>query len=209
MNPTLFSKKVFKYLWHRFVLDPSGAGKPVPPEALDNEYRSGAWDHFWGDEERERHEVLVHMIASRGSTVSLLDLGCGSGRLASMLDSKTISNYLGLDLSEEGLKKARSLNLKHGYFEKADYTQWIPSQSYDIITFNESLGYAPEPLATARSYVTHLNPQGCLIVSPYHYGNYEKIWHNLAKEFVFEKEQSVTNSQGKIWDLKILLPKVS
>jgi hypothetical protein len=49
-----------------------------------------------------------------------------------------------LDLSEEGLKKAYSFNLPHGKF-----ATWLPGHHYDIITFTESLGYAPDPCATA------------------------------------------------------------
>jgi SAM-dependent methyltransferase len=202
-------QKAFRRLHYTLWLKPRGAGKPVPAEALDREYQSGAWDHFWGPDELARHEKLLELILSRGSGRSLLDLGCGSGRLASMLKPEALRDYLGLDLSEEGLKKASALGLPHGRFIKADYTTWLPSKPYDIIVFNESLGYAPDPCATALRYAGHLNPGGCLVISHFRWGNHAVIWKKLSAFFDFPAESAAANTKGQVWDLKILVPKAA
>ena len=200
-------RKILRHLWHRFVLSPLGYGKPVPASALDNEYRTGHWDHFFGPNELARHETLVRLINDRAERFSLLDLGCGSGRLASMLDPRRLTDYLGVDLSTEGLARARALQLPHGRFLQGNFEEWRPSTPYDIITFNECIGYAVNPAHTAGAFARWLNPGGCIIISHYRWGNHAAVWRALAREFAFAVETSASNDQGQVWDLKVLVPR--
>jgi len=199
-------KRAWEALHYRLIRKPFGGGKPVPAAALDREYRSGAWDHFWGDHEKERHLALVQLIVDTPGNFSLLDMGCGSGRLASMLPPSRLEDYLGVDLSKEGLARARSLNLPHGKFLEADYERWTPEGVWDVIAFNESLGYAPDPAATATRFARHLHPQGRLIISHYRWGNHAAFWKRLSKQFQCTLEQTATNAKGQIWDLRVLQP---
>jgi LmbE family N-acetylglucosaminyl deacetylase len=201
-----FLKKNLDRLIHRFILSPAGAGKPVAEEFLDAEYRSGAWDHFWGEDEEARHQILRELIEQRGSTLSLLDLGCGSGRLASLLNPHQVPDYLGVDLSEEGLRKARQQNPDRTFLH-ANYEQWTPTQLYDVITFNECLGYARIPADTIATFSRFLKPGGCIIVSHFRWGNHAAIWKALANITTLADTREARNNKGQVWDLKILLPK--
>lgn len=200
-------RKTARHFYYRLIHAPRGGGKPVPEAALDEEYRSGNWEHFFGPDEQARHEVLVELISSLGERPDLLDLGCGSGRLAAMLDPARLGSYLGVDISAEGLSRAEKLNLPHGRFLKADFETWRPSGNFDIITFNECLGYARFPARTARAFADHLSPDGRLIVSHFRWGNHEAIWRSLDREFAVAKERHVENGKGQIWDLKVLQPR--
>ena len=149
----------------RFMLwgERLGLGRPIRQDALDHEYESGAWDHFFGSAELPRHEALLELIHLIAPRPRLLDLGCGSGRLASLLTPDTVSDYLGVDLSAAGLARARSLTLPHGNFLQADFERWTPEPGrFDVIAFNECLGYAPDPLHTARRFAATLRPGGAL-----------------------------------------------
>jgi SAM-dependent methyltransferase len=129
----------------------AGLGQPVPAAALDKEYASGAWDHFFGPDELPRHEILMELIRSARPRPRLLDLGCGSGRLASLLDPASLDDYLGVDVSEEGLRRARALARPAPLdrFEHHDFEAWTPSPDrFDVITFNECPPHRP-PLRRA------------------------------------------------------------
>ncbi len=197
-------KKAWNFLHYRLVHAPRGGGKPVPVHALDEEYRSGNWDHFTGPSEQARHEVLLELIYAYSNRPALLDLGCGSGRLASMLDPARIETHLGVDLSEEGLKRARALNLAHANFTSGNFEVWRPDRPYDVITFNECLGYARHPARTAADFGGYLSPNGVLIVSHFRWGNYSAVWKNLEDYFVVIDARTAANDRGQVWDIKVL-----
>jgi trans-aconitate methyltransferase len=199
-------KRLYDYLHYRFIHAPLGGGKPVPESFLNQEYKSGAWDHFLGKDEEERHRLLVELIQERGSALSLLDLGCGSGRLVSLLDTTSVSEYLGVDLSEEGLAKARSLNSARTFIH-GNYESWKPERSYDVITFNECLGYARIPARTIETFCSFLKPQGCIIISHFRWGNHAAIWKALEKITTTVRAREARNAKGQIWDLKVLIPR--
>ena len=197
------------HLFHRFRYAlhgrRAGLGRPVPAAALDQEYISGAWDHFFAPGELARHEALVGMIREACSRPRLLDLGCGSGRLASLLDPAALESYLGVDLSAEGLRRAAALKLPHGRFERHDFEIWTPpAGAYDVITFNECLGYAADPLRTARRFASALAPGGTLLVSHFRLMDHVKFWHRLERSFSFPVQRVVTNAAGQTWDLRQL-----
>lgn len=202
-----FLKKAARHFHYRLVHAPRGGGKPVPEAALDEEYRSGHWEHFFSPDEQARHEVLREMISAQGEMLSLLDLGCGSGRLAAMLEPARLRSYLGVDLSSEGLARAEKLQLPHGRFLKADFETWRPSENYNVITFNECLGYARFPARTATAFAGYLSPGGRMIISHFRWGNHEAIWRSILEEFLVVEERTVKNGKGQIWDLKALRPR--
>lgn len=185
----------------------AGLGQPVPAAALDNEYASGAWDHFFGPDELPRHELLLELIRSARPRPRLLDLGCGSGRLASLLDPAALDDYLGVDVSEEGLRRALALARPAPLdrFERHDFETWSPSPDrFDVITFNECLGYAPDPLRTARRFAALLPPDGALIVSHFRSTNHAEFWRRLARAFDFPVERVAANAKRQTWDLRVL-----
>lgn len=185
----------------------AGLGNPVPAAALDREYASGEWDHFFGPEELPRHEALVELVTARPGRFRLLDLGCGSGRLASLLPADRLDDYLGVDLSAEGLRRARALGLPapRDRFEPRDFEAWTPpAGAFDVITFNECLGYAPDPLRTASRFAAALPPGGDLLVSHFRSGNHAEFWRRLSRGFDFADARVVANPDGRAWDLRRL-----
>jgi 2-polyprenyl-3-methyl-5-hydroxy-6-metoxy-1,4-benzoquinol methylase len=199
--------RVCHRLWFSLYGHRAGLGQPVPAAALDHEYASGAWDHFMGPDEQARHEVLVSLIHAARLHARLLDLGCGSGRLAALLAGQALEAYLGADVSEEGLRRARALSLPTPFnnFECRDFETWTPAPgAYDVITFNECLGYAADPLRTARRFARALAPGGTLIVSHFRATNHAEFWRRLAREFDFPVQQTATNAKGQVWDLRTL-----
>lgn len=211
MNPPAEKPSLLLRAWRRLRFRlygyRAGLGQPIPPDALNQEYASGAWDHFFGPDELPRHEKLVELILAAHPRPRLLDLGCGSGRLVSLLDPERLGGYLGVDLSAEGLRRARALNrpapLNH--FAQHNFETWAPAPGeFDVITFNECLGYAPDPLRTALRFAALLPADGRLLVSHFRSTNYAEFWQRLAREFHFPVQAIVTNAKGQVWDLRSL-----
>jgi trans-aconitate methyltransferase len=183
----------------------AGLGQPVPINALDHEYASGAWDHFLGPEELARHEVLLALILTSHARPRLLDLGCGSGRLASMVPPLLRTDYLGVDVSAAGLAQAERLDLAEMRFARHDFETWQPTQGeFNVITFNECLGYAPDPLRTALRFATLLPADGALLVSHFRSTNHARFWTRLARRFDFPMQRTADNERGQVWDLRSL-----
>ena len=205
-TPSLLAR-VLRRLRFRLYGHRAGLGQPIPRAALDQEYATGAWDHFFSPDELPRHEVLVALIRTAHPKPRLLDLGCGSGRLASLLDPAAFAGYLGVDISAEGLRRARALARPAPLdkFEQHDFETWVPGHGqFNLITFNECLGYAPDPLRTARRFAALLPPDGTLLVSHFRSTNHAEFWPRLARGFDFPEQRIATNAKSQIWDIRSL-----
>ncbi len=210
-QPPAHRRPLLPRLWRRLRMAiygrRAGLGNPVPADALDQEYASGHWDHFFGPGELPRHEVLVDLISARPGRFRLLDLGCGSGRLASLLPADRLEGYLGVDVSAEGLRRARALGLPapRDRFERRDFELWTPDAgAFDVVTFNECLGYAADPLRTALRFAAALPAGGDLLVSHFRSGNHAEFWRRLSRRFDFPDARVVANPDGRVWDLRRL-----
>src|SRR4051812_14861241 len=168
-------------LLQKFVRDPAGFGRPVPPEALDGEYRSGHWDHFFSFAELPRNLVLAGAIHHCfPGKPSVLDLGCGSGRLATVFQHYPFADYLGVDVSSEGVARSRALALPRMEFIEGNYETWRPDRPFDAIAFNECIGYARDPAATLAAFRPFLKPGGLFFLSHFRFGNYAAQWRRMA-----------------------------
>lgn len=201
--------RIIDRLLQKFVRDPAGYGRPVPVASLDAEYRSGHWDHFFSFDELPRNLVLagaIHHHFPEGPAI--LDLGCGSGRLATLIQRYPFSHYLGVDLSAAGLERATALGLPRMQFCVGDYETWRPDRRFDAIVFNESIGYSRDPGATLTAFRAHLNPGGLFFLSHFRFGPYAAHWRRMATVCDTVAATAVSDATGsKTWDVKILRPR--
>ncbi len=208
MNP--FSREFFQKLRRRFLLEPAGYGRPQPKSAVDQEYRSGAWAHFHQLPELPRQSVIVGFVSQLHSNQpAILDLGCGSGRLAQLFQPYPSRRYVGVDLSTEGVRMAQELNLRGCEFVAANFEDWSPPEKFDVIIFSECIGYASDPGALVARYLPYLTAGGTVVISHFRYGHWQAHWrrvHQHATEFA---ATTVANAQGQTWDVRLLRPAVS
>ena len=76
--------------------------------------------------------LSLKIFANEKNIKSILDVGCGTGRLVEFLNKNGYEAY-GCDISKEALKKARKLNpgkIKRGQAEKLPYSK----NSFDMVT---------------------------------------------------------------------------
>jgi SAM-dependent methyltransferase len=101
---------------------------------------------------------------------SILDIGCGSGNTATEM-ADTYRGYLGVDISEAALTKARrrSQECRRGEknrFECGDFLTYVPTGQYDVILFRESMYHVPlgKVKATLDRYSVYLKEGGVFVV---------------------------------------------
>jgi SAM-dependent methyltransferase len=194
-------------LVQKLVRDRAGYGRPVPKEALDGEYSSGHWDHFFGFAELPRNLVLAGAVHHFYPRPAVLDVGCGSGRLAEAFRLYPFSRYLGVDLSSEGVARARKLGLPGVEFLEGNYETWRPEGRFEAIIFNECIGYARDPAATLGAFAPHLTPDGRFFLSHFRFGSYAAQWRRMDAVCETEHATAVMSPEGQIWDIKILRPR--
>jgi SAM-dependent methyltransferase len=201
--------RLFRALKHRWVDAPRGAGRPVPGAVLDGEYATGNWDHFFARHELPRQAVLAALIRDAFPTPPrVLDLGCGSGRLASLFRPDQHAGWLGVDLSQEGLARARALDLPKVELTEGDYETWRPLAAvrYEAIVFNECIGYARSPVGTLRAFAPWLALTGRFFISHFRHGNNVAQWRAMEAAYPAEFACTVGGEGNRIWDLRILKP---
>jgi len=133
----------------------------------NREYSGPKWDfadHTSGD-------VIYPILEKYCRGGSVLDLGCGSGNTATELNVAAYDTYLGVDISEEALAKARRRSEVCGRaiknsFLVADIVSFRPATSFDVILFRESLYHVPMGRIddVLRGYSAYLKEGGVLIV---------------------------------------------
>ena len=205
------ANRIKRRLLYDLFLAPRGYGFPVEREVWEQQYSEGSWDYLNSTDELAHYMIIVgyvHQTAKmKGRPLSLLDLGCGHGRLLELLAHVELKSYFGIDLSEVAIKQAESLRVKQAAFEAADFEQWqFTNGAHDIVILNEALYYAKDPAAMLARYRHALGEGGFFIISLNRYGNYEAIWKNVGQLLGVVASTSVDNGKGQVWDVKLLSP---
>jgi len=199
-------QRIFRGLKRKLVDAPRGLGRPIDKAVLDREYATGNWDHFFSFDELPRQLVLAGAIWNFHRGGSVLDLGCGSGRLAQLCQPYRFARYLGVDISSAGIAKANSLGLEGVEFLEASFETWRPSETFDAISFNECIGYARDPGATLEAFRPCLKPGGHFFISHHRHGNTAAQWRRLEAVARPVAATSILGAKGNLWDIKILSP---
>ena len=117
---------------------------PIKKFFWDHEFSSGKWnfiDNTAGD--------CVYLHLDRfAKDRRVLDLGCGPGNTANELATSAYQTYVGVDISEAALLKARRRTGETGrtgknLFVKDDFLNYVPTQRFDLILFRESMYHVP------------------------------------------------------------------
>lgn len=176
--------------------------------AWDDSYASGHWDFLDSTDQRPRHYAIAGLLADRlpreGGRV--LDAGCGLATLYPLLRGRA-SEYVGLDLSEEALKKAAAaygaepgVRFAHAAFEA------FKEAGFDALVLNEVLYYYP--LSEIEKVFAHalsrLAPGGTLVVSMNRNLKAKLIWRRLEGIAPVEQGIRVHNLRtGSYWTVKV------
>lgn len=112
----------------------------------------------WGSENQKisfRHKAALNLITDLpNKEISVLDLGCGDGLLLSLLEEMGITGK-GMDISEEGVEKARMKGFDVSVFDFSKKLSF-PDNSFDLVISLDVLEhlYHPKNLIMEASRVS-------------------------------------------------------
>ncbi len=134
----------------------------------DREYLAGQWN--FNDDTAD--DPLYSYLTKYADSGSILDIGCGSGNTANELSSSSYSAYVGVDISQAALDKARGRTENNGRSGKVvfvcnDFIQYVPPQQFDVILFRHSLYMIPlnRIKDMLNRYARYLSETGVFVVS--------------------------------------------
>jgi SAM-dependent methyltransferase len=135
--------------------------------------------HFWDKEYTEEKwafayntvgDCVYQHLEKYSTNGDVLDIGCGSGNTATEM-ADNYRSYLGVDISEAALAKARRRSQECGRgeknkFECGDFLTYVPTGKYDVILFRESMYHVPlgKVKATLDRYSAYLKEGGVFVV---------------------------------------------
>ena len=111
------------------------------------------------------------IVSRLGAAQSILEVGCGDGRLTCYLAQKTGCKVIGVDLSRSGFRKAKKLAHKTGVDHlmrciKGDATHLnFQNGQFDVAILSYSLHHIEAPPAALREVHRVLRSGGSIMVS--------------------------------------------
>jgi 2-polyprenyl-3-methyl-5-hydroxy-6-metoxy-1,4-benzoquinol methylase len=132
------------------------------------ERTAGYHTHFTGSEYYFLWTVVADRIVRSGAT-RILDLGCGPGQFAALLQSRGIREYCGVDFSERAIGMARKACSGFTFIrEDLERPELLRTLEYDLVVsmeFLEHVSFDKEILNRIRSGARFL---GTVPNYPYH-----------------------------------------
>lgn len=193
-------------VYYYLFLGPRGRGRPATTDRWDAQYRTGHWDNFETVDEMPRYAVIGSYIRNYAVSPTVLDVGCGYGRLLTELGQSSFADYVGIDLSEEAINRAQRLAGPNVRFCVADFTGWRTDSAFDLVVFNDTLYYADHPLAVLEHYAGMLVEGGAIIIGMFRHRNTMVIWRDIGRCFKFIHSLEVKNGKGELTDIRVLVP---
>jgi 2-polyprenyl-6-hydroxyphenyl methylase/3-demethylubiquinone-9 3-methyltransferase len=133
----------------------------------DREFSSGKWNFIDDTAGDCVYPYLEKYVASG----SILDLGCGPGNTANEVATTTYRVYVGVDISEVALKKARKRTQQNGRADKnqfvcADILTYVPNRQFEVILLRDSIYHVSvgQVKAMFDRYSQYLTDVGVFIV---------------------------------------------
>jgi predicted TPR repeat methyltransferase len=178
---------------------PDGIHEPASwddAEHWNKEYGEGAWEHLKDASEVAHYALQAALISHFEATDSVLDIGCGEGLLQKHLLAVGYKRYLGLDLSQVAIDRAKARADKHTQFMVADASRFSTQKQFSAIVFSESLYYFREPHTILGRYQQRLLEDGVIIVSAFVLPSTERLLEDILARFQALEDMVVTNARG-------------
>jgi SAM-dependent methyltransferase len=133
----------------RGVLQAHGP-RNIKQRLWDQEFDGGRWDCL----DSTAGDCIYPYLEKYARGGRILDLGCGSGSTSNELAATAYGSYTGVDISEVALEKARKRSQANGRADRNQYFQsdiitYVPSRTFDVILFRDSIAYVPWGRITA------------------------------------------------------------
>ena len=126
--------------------------------------------HFIDLSVPEMLEDLLRRLNWQNKQYSLIDLGCGDGRLLYALYSKGLlknaSRIVGVDISKERIERMRKLcPFAEGLISDVQDLKQIPDNSFDAVISTQVIEHVPDDSRMLKDVYRILKPCGYLYIS--------------------------------------------
>ncbi|MFM2231033.1 MAG: hypothetical protein RL607_2291 [Bacteroidota bacterium] len=157
-------------------------------------YAIGKWKKM--GTEADRYQAIVAYIQKSSTTpLRILDLGCGYGALLNYLPKDKYTFYLGVDLSDTAILKARKKKYPNAVFKVADLHQFKTEEKFDLLVLNEVLYYLDNRMEVVKQLSLFTTPNAKMIVSLYDVK--ESIVDELAGFYPLLESTIIHENEGK------------
>lgn len=126
---------------------------------------SGDWQNLAGSDQSLRYGAIIRLIETHLNIqqTRILDVGCGSGLLASKLPRRF--DYMGIEPSRAAIAKIQDVQIAHSIANCTAESFEIGGRRWDCVVFNEMLYYSVDPIFLLQKYADALAAHGLIIVS--------------------------------------------
>lgn len=170
--------------------------------------------HLYHENSGIQFEAAIEMISRINNLIpnqsSIIDYGCGDGKITVLILSKMLNakSVLGLDISEEMLRLAKKkyYSYKNVNFMHVDKTDYVGN--YDLITSFCVFHLIPEPVPLLEKFHSILNVGGklCLVVPICNNQEFIKARNQtlvkFSDQFKLPENQGSNNSMRTVEDIK-------
>lgn len=170
----------------------------------DREYTSGEWERLDADSELGRYAIVFAHVCRQSAKPSVLDIGCGPGRLLKMIARIDYDAYVGLDVSAEAVQRAQALGQERSAFSVGFAEEYENDRRFGVIVFNEVLYYLKQPVEQLVRFHGMLDDDGVLVISMFDCPPARSVWRKLKKRFDTVHAARVTNQLKHTWDVRVL-----
>jgi SAM-dependent methyltransferase len=199
-QPVALVQKILRRLRYELFDAPRGRGRGWSGEIWDEKFREGSWNHLFSADELGHYMVVLGYVIQFGPpSPSLLDVGCGSGRLLKLLQLAHFGSYMGVDISAIAVDQAKALAIPDTCFAVGRFEDWHSTDQFDFVIFNESIAYADKPTKVLELFERNLKENGKFIISMHHYGNHRAIWRTIRREHSVLAVDEICNRRGQKW----------
>ena len=150
-------------------------------QKYDSVFKDGSGNFFTSD---GFHEALSIAGSCDWKNKKVLDIGCGEGRLASMIAGAGASEVVGVDYSKEAVSNARDrFDLPNLQFVVNDYR--TIETKFDVVTMQGVMEHFDKPWEELKNIIDNfLSPEGIVVTSSPSFLNPRGyVWMTLAKLF--------------------------
>jgi len=137
---------------------------------------------------------------------TLLDVGCGSGRLYHYLTEYAgmpATSYTGIDSDGDAVRLAAARFPEAG-FGRRDYGRESVASRFDCVIFNDSLHCFDDPAAILDKCVDR-NMHACsVLIVALAAGQHDAVWRLLSRRGRVVDDQTVRDGNGSAWVVQAL-----
>jgi 2-polyprenyl-6-hydroxyphenyl methylase/3-demethylubiquinone-9 3-methyltransferase len=204
-------RKINNYL--KFLVNPSNTFQyKINRPTWEAEFSTGFWDYLDSSLRERARSAIIGMYCQHFSKgENILDVGCGLGTLTDFLNVSQKKKYLGIDISEKAIKKAKEY--KKASFKNVEFDEFKTTKKFNIIVFGEVL-YSMDEVKTFNKVLNLLSKDGKIIISQWKMKNgiRDKIIWKTSKKFftLVDAIEMVGTEKGQqiTWRIEVLKRKL-